>query len=249
MFWADRMNRIAGIVLLVFAALLVVSIALGSTTTANPLARGDTEEMLRDINRDNTLTGVLSAVNIASDAVVLLVLAGALYLTFRDRSPALALLGASGLAAASVVFALTDAAGVALQYLAADFVVEGGAEGVAAGDPAILQSARALAASTFLGVLVAFTFVGVGLSSFGALIAAAPEGFVNPPRWLGFIAMASAVGTFLGWVVIAHWETGIAVVAVAMVGTVVFAVILGGWLLVRAETSEARPSATAARTA
>lgn len=249
MFWADRVNRLAGVVLLVFAALLVVSIALGSTTTANPLARGETEEMLRDMNDDETLTGVLSAVNVASDTVVLVVLAGALYVAFRDRSPALAVLGALSFAAASVAFALTDATGVALQYLAADFTSEGGAAGVAAGDPAILQSARVLALPAFLGVLVALTFVGVGLLSFGLLIATAPEGELNPPRWMGFLAAASGLVAFFGWIVVADWETGMAVVAVAMVGIVAFAVVLGGWLLARAETPEARRSARAARTA
>lgn len=241
MFWADHINRVTGVVLLVFAALLVSTFALELTLTeANPLARGETEEILRDLDSNRTVFSLVRALNIATDAAVMLVLAAVLYLLLRDRSQVLAAAGAFGLIGGAVGFAATDTATVTLGYLAADFLEEGGPGGVAAGDPVILQSARTVLLLSFFATLCALTAMGVGLLAFGALIATAPEGEVNPPRWIGALCGVSGLLMPFGWVVAAHWETGMTLIFAGLATALLFVCILGGWLLLRTEQGKAR---------
>lgn len=241
MYWADRINRVTGGVLLVFAALFVATFALEMTLTeANPLARGETEEILRDLDSNRAVWTLVRALNIAMDAAVMLVMAGVLYLLLRDRSQLLAAAGAFGLVGGAVGFAATDTATVTLGYLAADFLDEGGAGGVSAGDPVILQSARTVMLLSLIATLCALTAMGVGLLAFGALIATAPEGEVNPPRWIGALCGVSGLLMPFGWVVAAHWETGMTLIFAGMATAFLFVCILGGWLLFRTEQGEAR---------
>ena len=148
MFWADRTNKVAGVTLLLLVALVIVNTVLVTAAVgdADPLKRGDIEGMLRDINDNEALYFLGIAFSIATDAAVLLAAAVMLYLVFRDRSRVLAMLGFAGLLAAGIAFLAADTASLTVGVLAADFVEKGGAGGIAAGDPVILQSARAAAA-------------------------------------------------------------------------------------------------------
>ncbi len=241
MFWEDRTTRVAGAVLLVFVVLVIASIALDwNTTNANPLARNDTEELLRDIEDGGTLFALINAVNIATDAVATLAMAAVVYLLFRDRSQMLALFAAFGLMAGAIGFTTGYAANVTLAYLAADYVEEGGAGTIAAGDPVILQTARAIAALSMISVFVAFTSIGFGIVSIGAVIAVAPEGAVNPPRWSGALAIVTGVLAAASWVTLANYDAGMTVLFFGMVGMLVFLVVLGGWLLIHNEPGQAR---------
>ncbi|GAB4323725.1 MAG: hypothetical protein Kow0010_05230 [Dehalococcoidia bacterium] len=240
MFWAERIPKVAGVVLLVFAALVVVSIALDlGTTDANPLARGDTETMLRDIDDNRTMFVLVTVGNMATDAVATLALAAVLYLLFRDRSQTLALFAAFGLVAGGIGFVTTDAATSTLAYLAADFVDEGGPGGIGAGDPVILQAARTVGTFSMLSALAAFTSVGFGIVAVGTLVAVAPEGATNPPRWLGALAIVSGLVAGGSWVATANFDVGMAILFIGMAGMIVFLVVLGGWLLFRGEPAEA----------
>ncbi len=241
MYWADRINTVTGGVLLVFGALLVLSVALDVTSTsASPLARGDTEEILRDLDSDRTLWALVRALNIATDAVVMLVMAAVLYVLLRDRSHTLAAVGALGLLGGAAGFAATDTAVVSLGYLASDFLEKGGAEGVVAGDPVILQSARTLLLLSMFATLCGLSSTGTGLLAWGVLIATAPEGEVNPPRWVGGLCGVSGLLMLSGWVAVAHWDTGMTLIFAGLVTSFLFVCILGGWLLFRAGQGEAR---------
>lgn len=241
MFWANRTEKVAGVVLLVFAVLVVVSVALDfGTTDANPLARGDTEELLRDIEDSGTLFALVNVANIATDAAATLALAAVLYLLFRDRSQPLALFAAFGVAAGGIGFMTTDAANVTMTYLAADFVEEGGAGAIPTGDPVILQTARAIVALALISVFVAFTSIGFGMVAVGILLVAAPEGAVNPPRWLGALAIVTGLLAAASWVTLANYDAGMTLLTIGMLGMLTFLVILGGWLLFRGEPGEAR---------
>lgn len=246
MFWADRINRVAGITLLLVVILAIVNLVLVTAAVgdADPLKRGDVENMLIDINDNEALFFLGIAFSIATDAAALLAAAAMLFLVFRDRSPALATFAFVGLFASGIAFLVADAANLTVGVLAADFVNEGGPGGIAAGDPVILQSARAVAAFAGLADLIGNTALGVGLLSIGALLAWAPKGEVNPPRWLGALSILASLGTLLGWVILAAEDVGIALISVGIIGTLLWLVILGGWLLIQPEREEARPATT-----
>jgi hypothetical protein len=247
MFWAERTTKVAGVVLLVFAALVIVSMALDiDTTGANPLARSDTEQLLRDIDDGGTLFVLATAGSIATDAVATLALAAVLYLLFRDRSQTLALFAAFGLVAAAIGFTTSYAANLTLVYLAADFVDEGGAGTIAAGDSVILQSARTIVVFSMVSVFIALTSAGSGLVSIGALIAVAPEGAVNPPRLLGALAIVSGLLAAAAWAATANFDLGMTFLLIGLLGVVVFMLILGGWLLSRPQALGSPTEAPAA---
>lgn len=245
MFWADRTNKLAGITLLLLVILVIVNIVLVTAAVgdADPLKRGDLENMLRDINDNEALFFIGTAFSIATDAVVLLAAAAMLFLVFRDRSPVLALFTFAGLVASGVAFLATDAASLTAGVLAADFVEKGGAGGIAAGDPVILQSARAIAVFAGLTDPIGSTALGFGLLALGALIAWAPAGEVNPPRWLGGLAVVSGLTTLLGWIYLADTLTGGVILTIAIVGTLLSLLILGVWLLIQPESGKGRPAA------
>jgi len=245
MFWADRSNKVAGVTLLLLVALVIVNTVLVTAAVgdADPLKRGDIEGMLRDINDNEALYFLGIAFSIATDAVVLLAAAAMLYLVLRDRSRVLAMLGFAGLLASGIAFLAADTASLTVGVLAADFVEKGGAGGIAAGDPVILQSARAVAALQGLADSIGNTALGFGLLALGSLLAWAPAGEVNPPRWLGGLAILSGLAMLLSWVAAANEDVGIVIVSIGIIGTLLLLVILGGWLLIQPERGEARPAA------
>ena len=233
MFWADRTTKLAGIALVVLALLMIGNIVFSMIAVgdADPTNRGEIEGVLRDVNDHETVFYTGAAFSIASDAVVLVAVAGALYLTFVDRSRMLAILSLGGILAASIAFLVMDAATLGVGLLAADFVEKGGPAAIPAGDASILESARTLA--LFGGALdvIGSTAVALGVVSLGALIAWAPEGRVNPPRWLGGVAILSGLALVLQWPALANEASGMVVITVGYAGGFLFFGLLGLWLL------------------
>jgi hypothetical protein len=242
MFWAGRINKIAGVTLVFLAALVIATDVLNTVVAgdSNLLARGDIEDLLRDINKSEALFFLGTAFDIASN-VVLLAAAAVLYLLFRDRSRVLALFGAFGFLASGVALTAADAGGLTLGFLAADYVEKGGPGGMAVGDPVILESARAVGAFGMLLALCGLSALGLGLIALGGLLAGAPEGEVNSPRWVGYLSVLAGVGMLLSWALAADWDAGNVISLVGEIGALLVLVILGGWLLIQPE-KEVRPA-------
>ena len=246
MFWADRINRVAGVTLLLLALGIILSIAftLFAVGDSDPIERGEIEEALRDINGNEALFFLGTGFSIATDAAISLAAGAGLYLLLRDRSRLLALFGFVGLVAGGIAFMAGDAGTLTLGVLAQDFVEEGGPGSIAAGDPVILQSARAVGALTGFTFQIAFTAIGFGLLAFGALITWAKDGDVNPPRWLGGLAILSALAILLSWLAAVDNDLGDVFFLISNIGVLLFLIVLGGWLLMQPETGEAGAPAT-----
>ncbi|OGO49790.1 MAG: hypothetical protein A2148_07360 [Chloroflexi bacterium RBG_16_68_14] len=189
MFWTTRVNKIAGVTLLLLALGIILSVATSlPITDADPLERGEVEDLLVDIQDNQELFGLNHAIEIIIDSVVGIAAAGVLYLVFRSRNRTLALFGFAFLLAGQVAFVASDAGSLTLLFLADDFSL-GGAGGLAPGDAAVVEVARAVAISSGLADQMGFTSLSVGLIAVGLLISWAPAGAGPvPPRWLGWLA-------------------------------------------------------------
>lgn len=64
----------------------------------------------------------------------------------------------------------------------------------------------------------------------------------NPPRWLGGLAVVSGLATLLGWLYLVDTLTGGVILTIGIVGTLLFLIILGVWLLIQPERDKARPA-------
>lgn len=251
MFWAERTTKLAGATLLILAAVIIANIVLltAAVGDADPTKRGDLAGILRDIHDNKALYFAANGFSIAADTALLPIAAALLFLVFRERNRALAVVGLAGFVAAGVAFVVADSANLALAFLAEDFVKEGGATGIAAGDPVILESARTI--GTFGAVLeVAGSMpLALGFLGLGSLLVWAPNGEMNPPRWIGWLGLVTGVGMVLQWVGAANEDVGAVFFAIGPIGALIWFVILGGWLLTRrerqAETTGAPSAATA----
>ena len=246
MFWADRINKVAGVTLLLLALGIILNLAftISAVGDSDPVKRAEIEGFLRDINDNEALFFLGTGFSIATDAAISLAAAAGLYLVLRDRSRLLALFGFAGLVAGSIAFIASDASLLALGLLAQDFVEKGGAGGIAAGDPVILQSARTVGVITAFTFQIAFTAIAFGLLAFGTLITWAKVGTVNPPRWLGGLAILSALAMLLSWLGAVDTDLGDVIFLIANLGVLLFLIVLGGWLLMQPETGEAGAPAT-----
>lgn len=246
--WTERPGRLAGFALLLLAAAVIINIALvlAASGDADPTKRDELSGLLRDINDNRALFFTGSAFSIAADALILPASAVLLFLLFSGRSSLLALFGLASVVMASVVFLAGDAANLATGVLASDFADKGGAGGLAAGDPAILQSARAMVLAGAMTEPIGSTVVAGGLFAFGALVAWTPAGEVNPPRWLGGLAMVAAAALLISWVGAANADIGLAIVTIGYAGALLWFVLLGGWLL---SHGESQPEAEGSRRA
>jgi hypothetical protein len=252
MFWADRINKVAGTALLVLAGLIILNFALLTTAlgSGDPTDRGDVEGVLRHINDHQASYFLGTASGIINDAIVLMAAGAMLYLVFRDRSRVMGLFGFVGLLLAAAAFIAADAANITLGFLAADFVEKGGAGAIASGDPAILETARAVALFGAVLEQVGSTAIAFGLLAFGALIASAPRGAVNPPRWIGVLPIIAGAALLLGWIGIANASIGDGIATIGYIGTPLWLLILGAWLLNQPDgqrqPTTARPAAAPA---
>lgn len=248
MFWADRINRLAGATLLLLAALIIVNIVLTTAVLGDAQAadRGDIEGILTDIHDNKALYFSGVAFSVAADAFVLPVAAALLYLLFRERSRALALVGLVGFLAASAAFLIADSTSLVAAVLSNDFAADGGAGGIAAGDPVILQSARTVGIVSEAIEIVASMPIALALLSLGYLITYAANAEVNPPRWVGVLAIVTGLAMILSWIGAASEDVGLVVITVGYIGALLWFAILGGWLILQPERQQEGASAAAA---
>ena len=232
MFWANRTNKMLGVFLLLLPVLSIIGFLAGASIgEIDPFDRSSVEELLRTIH-DNQRLFTLSIVPfVVTDIIVLVALAPLLYLTFHDRSRSLALIGAFGILISVSAFAIHEVVSMTLPYLAADFFNAGGPGSIPAGNPVILQSARSLSVVQGLAALMGQTAMGFGLTAFGILLAWAPKGNYNPPRWLGAIGVLAGISAILTWLFLVNHTAGGIATLVAETATMVMLITLGVWLL------------------
>jgi hypothetical protein len=248
MFWTDRINRVAGIALLLLAALVIVSIiAESAVTDADPSDREEVEEFVLDINDNEAWAFVQLGADIAADAGLGIIAAAGLYIVFRDRNRLLALFGFALILGGSAAFIAGDAASVPLIFLAEDFAEKGGPGGIGAGDAVILETARAIAMWSFTVDQIACTAIGIGLFSLGLLIAWAPAGpGPVPPRWIGGFALLAGVATVLSYLAALSEGVGIAFFIISALAMLLFLISLGVWLVGQSDRPESGPEPSAA---
>lgn len=226
-------DQVAGSLLLLLVILTLGGFLAGATMgEVDPFARSDVETLLRTIN-DNFGIWILSLVAYIATDVLAVAVAAFLYLEFRDRSRTLALLGAFALVAAAVTFMLHEVGAMTLAFLAQDFLVDGGPGTIAAGDPVILESARAVSVSQALTALFGQTLMGLGVASFGILMIWAPEGSRNPPRWVGVAGLLGGGAMLATWAFLLDHLAGGGVTLIAELAVVVMLTGLGVWLVRR----------------
>jgi Domain of unknown function (DUF4386) len=228
---SQRTTTIAGIAMIIGAILTVIAVVLmaSGTSDESPFEDEEAAEFLTDVNDNQEQLLASAAVGILNDAVFVPVIAVAFFILFRDRNPFLATAAMVGIAVTAAISLLVDGSNLLLTIIAEDYV-EGGPEGVEPGDPATLQLGRYIGMITFAFTNVLFSAAGMGLLAIGLLLVGAPEGLVNPPRWLGWVAIISGVSSGLAWLVLAA-EPFFVFFPIQGLSLLVLLVGLGIWLV------------------
>jgi len=240
-FWSDQPNRLTGIVLIALAVSTLLSFIFGiAVSDVDIFERDKIDDLLVDIE-DNKWAVVLRLIfGIAAHAAFGVAAGAALYLLLRDRSRRYALFGLGSILVAQAAFLVGDAGENTMVNLASDFA-EGGPDGFDAGDPAILRDARSVGIFLSSAQILGFTALSLGLIAFGVIVGWAPVGAVNPPRWLGWLGVIAGVAGILSWLIVTGEWAGI-FFAINGLGTLIFLVVLGGWLLMKPEEAAAEPA-------
>lgn len=227
---SQRATTLGGLAMVVISITTVVSIALMATGSSDkdPFERDDVAEFLTDVNDEKGLLQAAAAVGIFNDAIVVPIVAAALYVLFRDRNPLLATITMVAVAVTAAVALMVDGSNILLTIIAEDFA-EGGAGDIAAGDPATLELGRYVAMITFAFVNVLFTTYGVATVALGALLLG-PQGRINPPKWMGWLAIVSGLSAWLAWTVVAA-DPGFVFFPIQLITSFVLFLALGIWLL------------------
>jgi hypothetical protein len=226
-----RTTTLAGLAMIVAAILTVVAVVLMATGTSdkNPFEEEDAAEFLTDVNDKEEQLMASAAVGIINDGVFVPLVGVALFILFRDRNPLLATTAMIGIAIGAALALIVDASNLLLTFIAEDYV-QGGPEGVAPGDPATLELGRYIGMITFLFVNLLFTPVGLGFLALGLLLVRAPAGLINPPRWIGWVAIISGLSGWLAWLVVAA-DPFFVFFPVQLLSTLVLLLALGIWLI------------------
>jgi hypothetical protein len=231
MFWANRTDKVAGVLLLLIVILSVVGFIAGTPLgEVDPFARADVDVMLRTI-RDSYGLWTASLVPFVIQEPLIVAVAALLYIIFRDRSQSLALLGAFGLVAGAVVLMIHEAGAVTLAYLSADYLGQGGPGTISAGDPVILQAARTVSVGQAATALFGQTSLGLGAAAFGTLLLWAPEGTKNPPRWLGVAGLVAGFAMISTWLFMWNHLAGGGVTLIGELATLILFTRLAVWLI------------------
>jgi hypothetical protein len=242
-------DRWLGIALVLVPILDIAGFSVGADVGEyDPFAREDTRELLLAINGHQSLYVLSLGAFVILDAIWTPMAAGLLYLTFRDRMPAVALLGGLGLMLGAALILAHDSTAMSLGFLAQDFAEKGGAGDIAAGADATLATARLMGLLEGFLALCAQTAFGFGLIAFGALIAWAPRGERNPPVPLGILAAASGVAYICMWSFLLDHTVGGAITLIGELAVLVTFGWLGVWFLRQPRQAEvASPAAAPAR--
>lgn len=236
---SQRITTIAGIALIVLSLLTVVTVGLTASGTSDksPFEKDEVAEFLTDTNDNEGLVMAAGAVGIVNDGVFVLTVAVAMFILFRDRNPFLAALAMVTFAVGAAISLIVDISNVLLTGVADDFV-NGGPGNVAAGDPAALELGRYLGMITFAFTNLLFTPIGLGFVAIGSLIVAAPMGLVNPPKWIGWVAIVAGLACWLSWGVVAA-DVLFIFFPINLIATLIFGLSLGVWLLRRGDLQPA----------
>jgi len=230
--WAMRTDRVAGITLVLLPVLIIASFLIGAENGEyDPFERSDTAALLEVYSDHAQLLAVSLAAIIFIDAIWIPIVAGMLYLSFRDRSQRVALLGTAGILLSTALFLVHDGTVMTLPWLAADFAEEGGPPGIEAGSDVILMAARTVNLIQGSIALCALTVMGLALTAFGALWVWAPAGQRNPPRPLGVLALAGGIGYLCTWAFLVDHTVGGAITLVSELAVLVSFAWLGVWFL------------------
>ena len=107
MYLSNRLYVVTGLVLIGIAICFVGTIVTGmAVSDTDPTSKADTAKMLKDLYDNRTLAVISIAFSVLLDCGLGIVIAGLLYLVFRDRSRVLAitlLVGFIGNAAVSAM--------------------------------------------------------------------------------------------------------------------------------------------------
>ena len=238
MFWANRLNRITGIVLLLLPILSIAGfIAAAPIGELDPFSRGEIVMLLTAINGNFWLFITSLVPFVITDVIVLPAIGILIFLIFKDRSHFLALLCTFGFIVAAGAFIIHEVGAMILPFLATDFLVEGGANGIAVGNPIILEIGRTISIMQAMAALFGQTAMGLGITSISALIIWAPKGDRNPPRFLGILGIIAGVGNIVTWSFLLNHIVGGVATLVAETATIFMVFILGVWLLRQPEIS------------
>lgn len=232
MYLNDRATFIGGLamVLLALSTVAVVVLTATSMGEADPFNRSEVAEFLTDVNDNRTSVFATAAVGFINDGVIAMVVAAMFFLLFRDRSPVLATMAMVGVAAGATISLISDLNTVMLGIVARDFAEGSGT--IPATDSSAFEVGRLLGMISMAIGLVMLTPIGLGLVSVGWLIARAPAGAVNPPRWLGWVAIVSGSTCWLAWLVVAN-EAFFVFFPINLLTTLVFLIGTGSWLITR----------------
>ncbi|HUF52253.1 MAG TPA: DUF4386 family protein [Dehalococcoidia bacterium] len=225
-----RVASLAGIALILAAILTVLNVGLtgAAMSDGDPFEREEVEEFLTDVNDNEGLLIAAAAVGIANDGVFVIIIAAAFYILFRDRNPFLATIALAGIAVSAALALVLDISNILLTIIADDYV-NGGAGGVPAGDPATLELGRYVGVITYALLNTLFTPAGTGFIALGLLLLG-PQGLVNPPRWIGWVAIIAGASAWLAWLVLVA-DPFFVFFPIQLISTLVLLLSLGVWLL------------------
>jgi len=238
MYWTNKAVPITGLVIILLAIGIIVTLgATFSTGDYSPFEKDEVAKYLTDVNDNETAFLITGGVGIAVDGFLGVALAALIYVLFRDRSRLLATVAFAGLLVQSAMSLLVDGNNILLSIIADDFV-KGGPTEIAPGDTAVLEVGRYVGMLTFLFTNVLFTSLGLGLLALGILIARAPAGAINPPRWLGWVAVFAGACAELAWLVVVIDPAFVFFIG-NFLASIVFLIGLGVWLLMHQDLQPA----------
>jgi hypothetical protein len=209
------LERIAGGLLVVYMAAVIVSVAARVASSADQEPFRASLQLI-GANQGLYLTSLTS--NLIS-SFLLAALAGGLYLTFRLYQWNLALLGAFMFLAAGLIWTVSNISGLALAQLAQEFAAASGSQA-----DMLMTSARAVELMREFAGKTAFSLAALGLLAFGGLIAWSRA----MPRWLGWLAVIVGILTLFIW-----YDAAPALHRIGGAGYLLWLLLTGGWLLLR----------------
>lgn len=220
-------DYLAGSLLLGLVVSVIASIII--TPLMNETFRDNGSELLTKIADDSGRFAAFISLDIAGNLFGLAAAVG-LYMVFRSHDRNLALLGTAGFLAAAVLFLTGDMMMISLQALAQDFAAASGA----AADSIFFsaQSIGLMAEATFI---IGATVMSLGILSYGLIVLR--TGAV--PKWIGYIGVLGGVVAPFGSL---HYvESSLMNIAfIGMMLALVFALLTGGWLIVKGSKEAAQ---------
>jgi hypothetical protein len=237
MYLNNRATLIGGIVMIMIAlsTLLVVVLTASSQGDNDPSDKAEVAEYLADLADNKDLAYAAGAVGVFTDALLAPIFAALMFILFRDRSAVLATVVLASSLSAAAISATNDVIGMSLVVVATDFV-DGGASGVAASDTAVLELGRILAILNFALLTAVFIGFGTALLALGWIVARAPQGTLNPPRWLGWVMIVSGIACWFGWTSFLS-EALFVFFPIQLITLLIAFLGIGGWLIVHSRTS------------